>query len=91
MMHNIGNKAAELANKVLSVEQESMLVATAINVEALTPLTQNQNELEALRSAVSQATESNENCAQLITRLEGVAEVSEEVVSKVISVIKTVV
>lgn len=87
-MDNLGNQAAAQANLSLSKEQEQLLVKTSINIEDLIPFVGDEQEKSALIHAIREATELNENNAQLIQRLKSTAQVSQDVIGKVVSYIK---
>lgn len=87
-MDELGNQAAAKANLSLSREQEQLLVKTSIDLNALTPLVSGEQELLTLRNVIKESTARNENCAQLVARLKSTTQVSQEVIGKVVSLIK---
>ncbi|QMV14894.1 hypothetical protein [Vibrio spartinae] len=87
-MDELGNQAAKQANLSLSREQEALLVKTSVDLDALAPLVYDKEELVALRNAIKESTERNENCAQLVARLQNTAQISNEIIGKVVNVIK---
>jgi hypothetical protein len=87
-MDELGNQAAAKANLSLSREQEQLLVKTSIDLNALTPLVNGEQELLTLRNVIKESTARNENCAQLVARLKSTTQVSQEVIGKVVSLIK---
>ncbi|MBM4843243.1 hypothetical protein HYO58_06770 [Vibrio parahaemolyticus] len=87
-MDKLGNQAAQQANLSLSREQEALLVKTSVDINVLTPLVYGEEELIALRNVIQESTLRNENCAQLVMRLQNTAQISQELIGKVVNVIK---
>ncbi|MGF1842200.1 hypothetical protein L4C39_03270 [Vibrio clamense] len=87
-MDELGNQAAAKANLSLSREQEQLLVKTSIDLSALIPLVSGEQELLELRNLIKESTARNENNAQLVARLKSTTQVSQEVIGKVVSLIK---
>lgn len=87
-MDNLGNQAAAQANLSLSNEHGQLLVKTSLDIDALIPLAGDEQQQLALRHTINEATELNENNAQLIQRLKSTAQVSQDVIGKVVSYIK---
>lgn len=90
-MDELGNQAAEQTNFSLSREQEALLVKTSVDLAALIPMVNDEQELLELRNVIHESTARNENCAQLVARLRATTQISQEVVSKVVRLIKGVV
>lgn len=87
-MDKLGNQAAQQANLSLSKEQEALLVKTSIDINVITSLVYDEEELRAFRNAIHESTLRNENCAQLVMRLQNTAKISQELIGKVVNVIK---
>lgn len=69
-MANLGNKSVERTNVELSDEEANILLTTKIDWEELRPKVSNQEVYDKLIAAVEEATQKNENLAQLKTRFE---------------------
>jgi hypothetical protein len=87
-MDELGNQAAEQANLSLSQEEEALMVKTSVDLDALIPLVLGEEEQVALRHVIQESTARNENCAQLVERLQNTAQISQEVIGKVVNVIR---
>jgi hypothetical protein len=86
-MAALGNKTVKRTNLELSDDEARVLLMTTIGWDALRPQVDDQQTYDRLIEQVSQATESNENLAQLKARVETLGQEGWKLAKKIIELI----